>query len=71
MKIERLEAELLKLAKQLDPNFKEEWMPYLMLDLLKDGVLGKRKKRIKKMTNSRLQTETQQGRLPANFTCSR
>ena len=44
MKIETLEAELLRLARQLDPDFKEEWIPYLMLDLLEDGVFENKEK---------------------------
>ena len=34
-----LETELLKM-KALAPDFNEEWMPYLIADLLHDGVFG-------------------------------
>jgi hypothetical protein len=45
MTYDELEAELLKLAKQLDPAFEEELLPYLMLDLLEDGCFGKEQKK--------------------------
>jgi len=37
---QKLEKELLKIMKELAPDFQEEWMPYLMLDLLEEGAFG-------------------------------
>jgi len=37
---EELETQLLNIVKELHPDFQDEWMPYLMLDLLEYGVFG-------------------------------
>jgi len=37
---EELETDLFNTVKELHPDFKDEWMPYLMLDLLEEGVFG-------------------------------
>jgi hypothetical protein len=37
---EELETDLLNMVKELHPDFRDEWMPYPMLDLLEDGVFG-------------------------------
>jgi len=41
---EELEIELLKSIGEIAPEFQEEWMPHLMLDVLEEGVFGTERK---------------------------